>query len=91
MRYVRPREYPLNPRAPIDLLDEVVERFQYSRRTFTEEEALAAVWACGEDIRLREDPRFWEIAGCGHSHLLRLSQNSRFSLFNGANRLCCFQ
>ena len=35
MRYVRPREYPLNPRAPIDLLDEVVERFQYSRRTFT--------------------------------------------------------
>ena len=69
MRYVRPREYPLNPRAPIDLLDEVVERFQYSRRTFTEEEALAAVWACGEDIRLREDPRFWEIAGCGHFHL----------------------
>ena len=69
MRYVRPREYPLNPRAPIDLLDEVVERFQYSRRTFTEEEALAAVWACGEDIRLREDPRFWEIASCGHFHL----------------------
>jgi hypothetical protein len=69
MRYVRPREYPLNPRAPIDLLDEVVKRFQYCRRTFTEEEALAAVWAYGEDIRLREDPRFWEIAGCGHFHL----------------------
>ena len=69
MRYVRPREYPLNPRAPIDLLDEVAERFQYSRWTFTEEEALAAVWACGEDIRLREDPRFWEIADCGHFHL----------------------
>ena len=69
MRYVRPREYRLNPRAPIDLLDEVVERLQYSRRTFMEEEALAAVWACGEDIRLREDPRFWEIAGCGHFHL----------------------
>jgi hypothetical protein len=69
MRYVRPREYPLNPRAPIDLLDEVVKRFQYSRRTFTEEEALAAAWACGEDIRLREDPRFWEIAGCKHFHL----------------------
>ena len=44
MRYVRPREYSLNPRAPIDLLDKVVEHFQYSRRTFTEEEALAAVW-----------------------------------------------
>jgi SOS-response transcriptional repressor LexA len=69
MRYIRPREYPLNPRAPIDLLDEVVECFQHSRRTFTEEEALTAVWACGEDMRLREDPRFWEIAGCGHFHL----------------------
>src|SRR5678815_1545540 len=23
--------------------------------------------------------------------LVRLSQNSRFSIFNGANRLCCFQ
>src|SRR6266446_1598929 len=69
MRYVRPREYPLNPRAPIDLLDQVVECFQYRRRTFTEEEALTAVWACGEDMRLREDPRFWEIAGCGHFHL----------------------
>src|SRR6266446_2815475 len=69
MRYVRPREYPLNPRAPIDLLDQVVECFQYRRRTFTEEEALTAVWAFGEDMRLREDPRFWEIAGCGHFHL----------------------
>ena len=24
-------------------------------------------------------------------YLVRLSQNSRFSMFNGANRLCCFQ
>ena len=24
-------------------------------------------------------------------YLVRLSQNSRFSIFNGANRLCCFQ
>jgi SOS-response transcriptional repressor LexA len=47
----------------------VVERFQQSRRTFSEEDALADVWASGEDIRLREDPRFWEIAGCGHFHL----------------------
>src|SRR5216684_8579664 len=25
------------------------------------------------------------------NRLVRLSQNSRFSIFNGANRLCCFQ
>ena len=59
MRYVRPREYPLTPRLPIDLLDAIVERYQHSRRTFTEEEALAEVWASGEDIRRREDRRFW--------------------------------
>lgn len=69
MRYVRPREYPLNPRLPIDLLDGIIEHYRYSRHTFAEEEALAEVWAAGEDIRLREDPRFWEIAGCGHFHL----------------------
>jgi hypothetical protein len=26
-----------------------------------------------------------------HKRLVRLSQNSRFSMFNGANRLRCFQ
>jgi hypothetical protein len=69
VRYARAREYALNPRSSVNLLDGVVERFQRARRTFTEEEALADVWASGEDIRLREDPRFWEIAGCGHFHL----------------------
>ena len=69
MRYVRPREYRLNPRIPIDCLDGVVECFHHSRRTFTEKEALADVWSSGEDIRLREDPRFWEVAGCEHFHL----------------------
>jgi len=69
MRYVRPRDYALNPRVRVNLLDGVVERFQRTRRTFTEDEAVASVWADGEDVRLREDPRFWEIAGGGHFHL----------------------
>lgn len=47
----------------------MVERFSISRFTFTEDEALAEVWASGEDVRLREDSRFWEIEGAGHFQL----------------------
>jgi hypothetical protein len=32
-----------------------------------------------------------EIRDTAHNRLVRLSQNSRFSIFNGANRLRCFQ
>ena len=71
MRYVRPREYRLNPRGPIDRLDCVVERFRQNRRTFTEDEALGPLWREGDESRLREDSRFWEIAGCGQFHLAR--------------------
>jgi hypothetical protein len=69
MRYVRPQEYPLNPRVPVDLLDGVADRLQRCRRTFQEPEILAEVWAAGEDVRLREDPRFWELERIGHFHL----------------------
>ena len=69
MRYVRPREYRLNPRDPVELLNGVVEYFGQRRRTFTEDEALHPLWDGGEEIRLREDPRFWELSGCNHFHL----------------------
>jgi hypothetical protein len=69
VRYVRPDNYRLNPRREISLLDKVVEARSASRFTFTEEEALADVWASGEDARLREDSRFWEIEGVGHFQL----------------------
>src|SRR5438552_7677542 len=69
MRYLRPREFRHNPRQPIELLDSVVRRFEANRVTFTEQEALEDVWARGEEVRLREDPRFWELERIGHFHL----------------------
>src|SRR5713226_6989132 len=69
MRYLRPREFRHNPRQPIELLDSVVHRFEASRVTLTEQEALEDVWARGEEVRLREDPRFWELERVGHFHL----------------------
>lgn len=69
MKYVQHKNFYLNPRKPIELLDSVVSKFSKYRYTFTEEEALAEIWNTGEDIRLREDPRFWEVNGLGHFHL----------------------
>ncbi len=69
MRYVRPREFRHNPRQPIAALDAVVQGFEKSRFTFDEAAALGEVWKFGEDIRLREDPRFWELERLGHFHL----------------------
>jgi hypothetical protein len=69
VRYIRPRSYRFNPRQSIALLDGVVERLSGARFTFTEQEALAEIWGTGEDIRLREDLRFWEIEGTGHFQL----------------------
>lgn len=69
MRYVRPTDFKLNPRQEILLLDAVVKEWSTSRYTFTEEEALRNIWAIGEDIRLREDTRFWEIEGTDHFQL----------------------
>jgi hypothetical protein len=73
VRYVRPINYRLNPRQEISLLDAVVEARTASRYTFVEEEALADVWASGEDVRLREDSRFWEIEGIKHFQLAQHS------------------
>lgn len=69
MRYVRPANYRLNPRREVPLLDRAAEAHSASRFTFTEEAALADVWASGEDVRLREDSRFREIEGVGHFQL----------------------
>jgi hypothetical protein len=69
MRYVRLTDFKLNPRQEIPLLDAVIKRWSTSRYTFTEEEALGTIWASGEDIRLREDTRFWEIEGTNHFQL----------------------
>ena len=69
MRYVRPTEFRLNPRQELTLLDPVVKERSNSRYTFTEEEALQSIWASGEDVRLREDIRFWEIQGTEHFQL----------------------
>jgi hypothetical protein len=69
VRYARPREYRFNPRQPLEQLDPVVARFAASRFTFTEPEALNEIWAAGEDIRLREDVRFYELEELGHFHL----------------------
>src|SRR6476659_521984 len=69
LRYIRPREFPLNPRMPTVLLDPVVQRLQSHRRTVTEAITLGEIWSAGEDLRLREDPRFWELADVGHFHL----------------------
>jgi hypothetical protein len=69
MRYVRPREFRHNPRQPIAALDAVVQAFEKARFTFDEAAALGEAWRAGEDIRLREDPRFWELERLGHFHL----------------------
>lgn len=69
MRYVRPTDFKLNPRHEIPLLDAVVKEWSISRYTFTEEEALRKIWDTGEDVRLREDTRFWEIEGTNHFQL----------------------
>jgi hypothetical protein len=70
MRYVRPTDFKLNPRHEISLLDAVVKERSTSRYTFTEEDALQKIWTTGEDIRLREDTRFWEIEGTNHFQLV---------------------
>jgi hypothetical protein len=69
MRYVRPREFRHNPRQPIAALDAVVQAFDKVRFTFDEGSALEEAWRAGEDIRLREDPRFWELERLGQFHL----------------------
>jgi hypothetical protein len=40
------------------LLDEVVARLGAGRRTFTDEEAFAAIWEAGYDVSPQSDPRF---------------------------------
>src|SRR5436853_3995850 len=40
------------------LLDEIVRRWQSSRRTFTEKEALQPVWEAGYEIPIHSDKRF---------------------------------
>ncbi len=40
------------------LIDEAVKRLRPWQRTFTEQEALAAVWDAGHDIPIQSDPRF---------------------------------
>lgn len=69
MRYARYKDYRLNPRQPIDLLDVIAARLSNERFTFTEETALEDVWRSGEELRLREDSRFWEIEAVGHFQL----------------------
>lgn len=69
MRYARTREYRFYPRQAIELLDAVVARLTQSRFTVTEEDVLPSIWAAGEDVRLREDPRFFELEEAGHFHL----------------------
>ena len=39
------------------------------RFTFDEAVALGGAWQAGEDIRLREDPRFWELDQIAQFHL----------------------
>jgi hypothetical protein len=47
----------------------LVQVFEKARFTFDEAAALGDAWRTGEDIRLREDPRFWELEQLGHFHL----------------------
>lgn len=77
MRYVKPKEYRASPRQPLALLDGVAARFAAERFTFTEEQALVELWTAGEEVRLREDSRFWELEGLGHFQLShhRLANN----------------
>lgn len=49
-------------------LDDLVAALSNQRFTFTEEEVLRPFWEMGEEIRLREDARFWQL-DCGHWHL----------------------
>ena len=53
------------------LLDEAVSRLELTRRTFTEREALAAVWRAGYDFPIQFDPRFalaYNPVGKHHRH-----------------------
>ena len=49
-------------RDPLDeaslLIDEATKHLRSSRRTFTEHEALAAVWDAGYEVPIQSDPRF---------------------------------
>ena len=49
----------------------------------------AALDAMGRSVHSTA-PRRWVWLALAH-HLIRLSQNRRLSMFNGAKRLCCFQ
>jgi hypothetical protein len=40
------------------LVDAAIDRLSSSRRTFTEDEALAQVWEAGYDVSPQDDPRF---------------------------------
>ena len=46
------------PDELMQLLDEAVERLETTRRTFTEREALAAVWQTGYNFPIQSDARF---------------------------------
>ena len=53
------------------LLDEAVSRLETTHRTFTEREALAAVWRAGYDFPIQSDPRFalaYNPVGKHHRH-----------------------
>ena len=53
------------------LLDEAVNRLEMTRRTFTEREALAAVWQAGYDVPIQSDSRFalaYNPVGKRHRH-----------------------
>ncbi len=49
--------------SPLPELDSWVEAYiqNMKRFTFTEDEVLKSIWNEGEDMRLREDSRFWQV------------------------------
>lgn len=69
MRYVKPVTPLVRLRDTLDAFDAPMEQLKTRRTTFTEREILEAQWNEGEDVRLREDARFWQLEG-GQWHLL---------------------
>jgi hypothetical protein len=68
MKYIQRANPIVHLHDTIKELDPIVSVLQSRRFTFTEADALGALWAQGEEVRLREDARFWQLES-GHWHL----------------------
>lgn len=68
MRYVQHTKPLVHLRDTIGAFDALIAELRKRRTTFTEREILEPLWNEGQDARLREDERFWQLEG-GQWHL----------------------